>query len=186
MRWAGSARKAARRHRVENPGLALHPEVAGDPAPLRDEADEGFGLVGVAPVGDEEPGGLGVGVDGPGDVRGDVRFRPGRPRRRGDDRAGRHVAVGDEAEGAVADVLVLAARGAAGARGLGRGGALQRVDAGHLVAADDVAAQRLQHRRVGVGGADRLHLGGEGDGTLSSGLGVAPVAAAVGPKFGLH
>ena len=36
----------------------------------------------------------------------------------------------------------------------GRGGALERLDAGQLVGAGDVAAQRLQHRGVGVGGAD--------------------------------
>ena len=115
----------ARGHRPEDPGLAFHAEVVGEPAPLRDEADEGFGLVGVELVGDEEPGGLGIGVDGPGDVRGEVGLGPGRPERRGQDGAGGDIAVGDQAERPVADVLVLAALGAAGTGWLGRGGALR-------------------------------------------------------------
>ncbi len=175
-----------RRHRPERARLAFHAQVGGDPAPFRDEADQGLGLVGVELVSEEEPSALGIGVDRPGDVRREVGRGAGRPERGGQDRAGGDVAGGDEAAGAVADGRVLAPLGAAGARRFARGRAFERLDAGHLVGADDVTAQRFQHRRVGIDGADGLDLRREGGGVLSGGLGVAPVAAAVRLEIGLH
>ena len=104
----------------------------------------------------------------------------------GEDLPGGDVEGGDQAEGAVADVLVLAALGATGAQRFRRRGAFERLDAGHLVGAGDVAAERLQHRRVGVGRAYRLHLRREGLRIGLLGLGIEPVAAAMRLQIGLH
>src|SRR5215218_7084221 len=64
-------------------------------------------------------------------------------------------------------------------QGLGRGGALERLDAGHLVGAHDVTAEGFQQRGVGIDGADRFDLLREGGRVLSFGLGSEPVATPV-------
>ncbi len=75
--------------------------------------------------------------------------------------------------------------GAAGAHRPGRGGAFEGLDAGQLVGAGDVAAQRLQHGGIGVDRADGRHLLSEGLRILLLGLGVEPVAATVRLQLGL-
>jgi len=61
----------------------------------------------------------------------------------------------------------------------------ERLDTGHLVRADDVTAQGFQHRRIGIDGADRLHLADEGLLVRRLGPGVAPILATVRLEFGL-
>ncbi len=81
---------------------------------------------------------------------------------------------------------LVAALGTTGAHRLGGCRAFEGLDTGHLVGADDMATQRFQHRRIGVGGADRLNGLGEGGRVFGLGLGVEPIAAPVRLKIGLH
>jgi len=176
----------AGRHRVQDARLALDAEIVGQAAAGGDESDQGFGLVGVEVVGEEEPTRVGVGVDGLSDVRGEVLLGAARAKGGGKDRPGGDVEGGDQAEGAVADVLVFAAFGAAGAHGLGGCRAFERLEAGHLVGADHMTAEGFQHRGVGVGRTNGLDGLSEGGRVRRLGLGVEPVAAPVRLELGLH
>src|SRR3712207_9228557 len=60
-----------------------------------------------------------------------------------------------------------------------------RLDAGHLIAADDVRFHDLQQRRIGIHRADGLDLLGEGHRVFHFGLGVQPVAATMRLKIDL-
>jgi hypothetical protein len=76
--------------------------------------DEGGRFVGVELVEDEDPTGVGIGVDGASDVRGEVLFRSSRPYGRKNRLAGRDLEVGDEAERTVTAILELDALGLPG------------------------------------------------------------------------
>lgn len=118
MRWGGSPRKTARRaiHRSQDARPTLRVQNDGELAPRRDDPDEGTGPVGVALVAEDEPGGLGIGVDGRDDVRREVGVGASRPERGGQDRTGGDVEIGDQVAGVMADLLALAALAVAGAR----------------------------------------------------------------------
>ena len=66
---------------------------------------------------------------------GEVGRGAGRPQRGGANLPGGDVAGGDQAAGTVAEVLVFAPLGAAGADGRGGGGAFARLDAGQRIGA---------------------------------------------------
>ena len=51
-------------HGLEDTALALGPEVVVNAAAFGDEVDQRGGFVGVELVEDEDPSGLGIGVDG--------------------------------------------------------------------------------------------------------------------------
>ena len=55
----------------------------------------------------------------------------------------------------------------------------QGLNAGHLITTYDMAAQRVQQRRVGIHGTDALDLLSKGDRISRFGLGIQPVAAAM-------
>ncbi len=62
----------------------------------------------------------------------------------------------------------------------GRGDAFERLNPRHLIGTQNVPAHRRQQRCIGIDRADRFDLLGEGLGLLGFGLGVKPIAAAMG------
>ena len=103
-------------HGLEDTALALGPEVVVNAAAFGDEVDQRGGFVGVELVEDEDPSGLGIGVDGRCDVGGEVGFGSSDADGRKNRLAGGDLEVGDEAQGAVTTILELDALGPAGAR----------------------------------------------------------------------
>jgi hypothetical protein len=156
-----------RRHRLHDAVLALHPQVVGDSARPGDQPHQGLGLMDVQLVHDEDV----------------ARIRPRRPDRRADQPAGGNLEVGDQALRAVPDVLELAALDVARLHRQGWGGALQRLDAGHLVGAEHMRAGGFQQRRGGVHVTHGRHLLDE-DGWVGR-LGREPIAAQVRLEVGL-
>src|SRR6266545_5621078 len=150
---------SARLLRLEDADLALGAELITDTAATGDELDKRCGTVCVELIGDEDPSGVRIGLDGPVDMGDEINLRPGRSDRRADHLAGRDVEVCDQRQGAVADVFELDTFHQARPNGLGFMEPLERLHAGLLVGAHHVRARGRKPRSVPVGVADVLDIG---------------------------
>ena len=116
--------------------------------------------MGVELVEDEDPTGVGIGVDGAADVRGEVLFGSSRPDGRQNRLACGDLEVGDEAERAVTAILELDALGSAGAWRQGGMEPFTGLDAGLLVGANDVGTLLfVEPQGICVGRADVANVG---------------------------
>jgi hypothetical protein len=108
MRGIGEKR-GARGHGLENPPLALLPQVLLQAIVLRHKAHQAFGLMNVEIVQHEmPPGRLIIGGHCTGYVRHKVLFGACRPQRRRHDRALSDVKIGDQRQRATPDIFELA------------------------------------------------------------------------------
>lgn len=150
----------AGRHRGEDTGLALGPEVLANAATLGYKLDQRDGLVGIELVEDEDPTGVGISVDGATDVRSEVLFRSRRPDGWQNRLACGDLEVGDEAQGAMTTKLELDALGSAGAWRQGGMEPFTGLDAGLLVGANDVGTLLfVEPQGICVGRADVANVG---------------------------
>lgn len=154
---AGVAQEAhARGHRLEDAVLAFDAEVAVDAAGRGDQAHDGLRAVDVEIVQDQVPMGVVVALcEQFGQVLREVLLGAARADAVGD-LAGDDIERGDQGQGTVADVLVLAQLGPAGAHRQGGRGTLQGLHAGHLVDAARLDAGGGASGREPIGFADVL------------------------------
>jgi hypothetical protein len=154
---------------LEDAALAFLAEVLVDAATLGDQPDHAFGEMSVEVVGDDLPLGLCRCAGDQGFQEGGVVFfgAPGADRAR--DLAGGDIEGGDQALGAVTDVLVLPSLDPARAHRQARRGALEGLDAGHLVDRDATNVGLRALLRLAIDAADigallgerRIRLGGQ-------------------------
>ena len=81
------------------------PDCPFEAARRGDEPNQGFGLMGIQLIGDENPGAAGVAGHGLANMLSKVSFGAGGLNGRRDDPAGGHFQVGDQGLRAVADIL---------------------------------------------------------------------------------
>lgn len=125
-------------HGMQDAGLAFDTEllkVKTEPTALVHHTHQGFGLVGVELVDDEQPVRFSIRVDGSDDMRGKVLLSTGWTNRGSDDLSCGHFEVGNEGLRAVADVLELTPLHPAGFHGQRGVLALQGLNAGLLIGA---------------------------------------------------
>src|SRR6266545_3912452 len=122
--------------RLEDALLALEAELLLDAAAFGDQLNQRGGSVGIELVGHEDPWRVGIGVDSPRDVGGEIRLGSSRPNRGADDHACHDVEVRDQTQGAVSDVLELDALDEARPNRLRFMQTFEGLHAGLLVSAD--------------------------------------------------
>ena len=176
--------RGATRLRAQDARLAFHAQIVGHAAALGDQAHQAFRLMGIQLIRYEHPHRLGIAVDGLGDMGGEIRFGAARADAGGNHLPSDNIKIHDWAERAVPFVFKLAAFGATLTHRLGRSDAFKRLNPGHLVTAQDMAAQRVQEWCIGVQGTDGLDLLGKREWVNRFGLGVQPVARAMGVQIG--
>ncbi len=123
----------ARAHAGEMTAFAFDTELLLDPTLRRRQAHQGFGLMGVELISDKDPVGFRIGLDGLGDMRGEIGFGT-----RGSDAgshnlSGGHVQIGDQTLGAMPTVFKFLSFHMTGLHGQGRVETLEGLNAGHLI-----------------------------------------------------
>ncbi len=99
---AGVGKKGgARAHGGEMTAFAFATQILLDGTLRRHQTHQRFGVMGVELIGDKDPGGVWIGLDGLGDVSGEVSFRARRSEAGSHDLSGGHVQVGDQTQGAM-------------------------------------------------------------------------------------
>jgi len=154
---------------LEDAALAFLAEVLVEATLSRDQPDQAFGEMGVEVVRDQLPRGLGRFVFDHHLHEGDEVLFGAPGANLADDLAGGDIEAGDQALGAMADILVLAALDAPGAHRQPGRGALQGLDSGHLVERDGADAGLRALLGASIGFADirafllerRVRLGGQ-------------------------
>src|SRR5439155_9891788 len=91
-------------HRGQMATFALDPQILLNATLRGYQAHQRFGLMGVELIGDKDPSGLWIGLDGLGDVSGEVRFRARRSNAGSNDLSGGHLQIGDQTLGAMTEV----------------------------------------------------------------------------------
>jgi hypothetical protein len=86
-------------------------------------------------IGDEDPDRLWVCLDGPGDVSDEVGFGAGGSQAGRDDLTGRHIQIGDQAEGPMPFIFEFLSFDMTRQHRQGRMKSLEGLDAGHLIGA---------------------------------------------------
>ena len=104
MARIGEKRRACA-HGGEMAAFAFDAQVFLDATLLSHQAHQRLGLVGIELIGDKEPGGLWIGLDGLGDVSGEVRFGARGSDAWGNDLTRGHVEIGDQTLRAMAAVF---------------------------------------------------------------------------------
>ena len=173
------------RHQLQHSRLAFLAQVVGDATLLCHQPHQAFRLMRVQLIHHKQPHRLGVGVDRARDMRRKVGFGAGRAERGTEDLPRYHIEVGDQAQRAMPFVFKFVPLHLPRLHRLGWRDPFEGLDAGHLIAADDVPSHGLEQRRIGVHRADGLDLLGEGRRVFRFGLGVQPVAAPMGLEISL-
>ena len=133
-------------HAGEMTAFAFDAQLLLDPTQLSHQAHQRLGLVGIELISDKEPGGLWIGLDGLGNVRGEVRFGARGSDAWGNHLTGGHIQVGDQTLRAMAfifEFLSLDVTGQHGQRGVE---AFEGLDAGHLIGARYMGPRRGERR----------------------------------------
>ncbi len=107
----------ARLHGFQDAGFALDPQVYGQVTALGDQANQGFRLMDVQLIYDEDPCSARIVSERLGDMCRKVFFGTRRAERGGEDATEGDLEVGDQRQGAVAEVFVLAAFDPSGRHG---------------------------------------------------------------------
>lgn len=134
----------------QNSGVAFLPQFGRVTQRVGHPAHEGFRLMRVELIGDENPWVIRRGSDGLCELRHKVRLRAGCTQSRGQMFSGRHFEIGGQALRAVAHVFVFLSFARAGltchtrSHRFGRRGTLQRLEAGLFLGAHQVNPLRVQ------------------------------------------
>ena len=170
------------RHRLQDTSLAFLAQVLVDIAALGHQAHQGFRLVRVETVYDEDPDTARIRVDRLGDMPSEVRLFACRSYRGRDHATGGYFQIGKQALRAVPDVLEFTALYQTGTRRFGRMLALCGLDARFFIGRDQVRARLMQGAGLAVEGADRPGFFGKLRRVFN--LWIEPVAAQVGFDLG--
>ena len=114
--------------------------------------------MGVELIGDKDPSGLWIDLDGLSDVRGEVSFRAPGSEASSHDLSSGHLQIGDQTLGAMAAVFEFLAFDVTGLHGQGWVETLQSLDAGHLIRTRHVRARRSKCRSCLIDLAHRADL----------------------------
>ena len=94
-----------RLHGGEMTAFAFDAQVLLDATLLRDQAHQGLRLMGIEVIGDEDPSGLWIGLDGLSNVGGEIGLGACGSNAGHHHLSGRHLQIGDQAEGAMSLVF---------------------------------------------------------------------------------
>jgi hypothetical protein len=131
-----------RLHRGEMTAFAFDAQLLLDATLLGYQAHQGLRLMGIEVIGDEDPSGLWIRLDGLSNVGGEIGLRAGGSNTGRHDLSGRHLQIGDQAQGAMPLVFEFLALNMTGQHGQGRMKTLEGLDTGHLIGARHMGALR--------------------------------------------
>ena len=142
----------------------------------RHQADQGLGLMRVELIGDEEPDGLWIGLDGLDDVSGKVGFGACRSNTGCHDLPASHVEVGNQTLRAMPLVFEFLALDVTGLDGQGWVQTLQGLDASHFIGTHHMRALQSLRWRCLIDLAHRTDLLGEFSGVVGGWSEPVPLA----------
>ncbi len=157
MAWIGE-KSGTGTHAGEMAAFAFDAQLLLDATLHRHQTDQGFGLVRVELIGDKDPGGLGIGLDGLLDVSGKVCFGACRSDTRRHDLPGGHRQVGNQTLRAMPFVFEFLTLDMTGLHRQAGVQTFQRLDARHFIGTHHMRARRSKRRRGLVDLADRADL----------------------------
>jgi len=133
-------------HAGEMAAFPFDAQILLDVTLCRHQADQGFGLVSVELVGDEDPDGLWIGLEGLPDVSGKVGFGACRSYARCYDPPGGHVEVGNQTLRAMPLVFEFLALDVTGLDRQAGVQTFQGLDAGHFIGTHYMRTRRSKPR----------------------------------------
>ncbi len=157
---------STRLHAGEMTAFAFDAQFLLDATLRSHQAHQCFGLMSVELISDKDPRGLRVGLDGLGDVGGEVGFGARRSKAGRDDLSGRYIQISDQRLGAMALVLEFLACDMTGLHRQRGMETLQSLDAGHLICTGHMRARRSQSGGCFIDLAHRADLLGEFGGVI--------------------
>ncbi len=169
-------KRGPRRHGGEMAAFAFAAQILLDVTLRRQQVYQGLGLMSVELIGDEDPGGFWIALDGLHEVSGKVGFGACRSDAGGHDLPGGHVEVGNQTLRAMALVFEFLALDVTGLHGQGGMQTLQRLDASHFIGTHHMHALRSKRRCCLIDLAHRADLRGEFSGVVRRGSEPVPLA----------
>jgi hypothetical protein len=166
MAWIGE-KSGASAHAGEMAAFAFEAQVLLDATLLGYQTNQRFGLMGIELIGKKDPGSLGIGLKGLGDMSGEVGFGARGANARSNHLSGGHIQIGDQTLGAMAAIFEFLAFDVTGLHRQGRVETLQSLDAGHLISACHMGTLRSECRGGLIDLTYRADLLGQRDGILS-------------------
>ena len=163
-----------RLHRGEVTAFAFDAQLLLDATLLSYQAHQGLRLMGIEVIADEDPSGLGIGLDALSNVGSEISLRAGGSNAGCHDLSGRHLQISDQAQGPMALVFEFLAFDVTGQHGEGRMKTLQGLDTGHLIGAHHMGALRSKRWGGFIDLTDGADLCGQLGGVV--GRGSQPVA----------
>ncbi len=177
MAWIGE-KSGTSAHASEMTAFAFDAQILLDVTLYRHQTNQGFGLMRVELIGDEDPGGLWIDLEGLPDVSGKVGFGACRPYARCHDLPGGYVEVGNQTLRTMPLVFELLALDMTGLDGQGRVQTFQGLDTRHFIGTHHMRARRSKRRCCLVDLADRADLLSQFSGVV--GWGSEPIPLAMG------
>ncbi len=162
--------------------LAFHSELVLKPTAARDERNEAFRNMSIQLVDDENPRGIGVGIDRGIDVLDEVDLSARRSDRRTDNLARDHIKVRHQRQRSMSDILELDSFNETRSHRFRFIFSLQSLHSSLFIGADHVCAFGREFRCIQVGVAELFHVRLILLGVLSLVLRSQPILRLVGPK----
>jgi hypothetical protein len=176
---AGAGEKGGTRaHIGEVAAFALDAQVLLDATLLGHQTHQGLRLMGVELIGDEDPGGLWIRLDGLFDVSGEVGFGACGSKAGHDDSPGGHLQIGNQAQGAMPLIFEFLPLDLTGQHRQARMQPLQCLNAGHLIGTHHMCTLRCKRGGRFIDLTDGADLLGQFGGVV--GRWSEPVALAMG------
>ena len=164
-----------RAHAGEMTAFAFAAQILLDATLGSHQAHQRFGLMGVELIGDKDPGGFWIGLDGLGDVSSEVGFGTRGSDAGSHDLPSGHIHIGDQTQRAMPFIfkfLSLDVTRLHGQRGVE---ALEGLNAGHLVGACHMRARRGERRSGLIHLTHRADLRGQFGGVVGRGSEPVPL-----------
>ena len=133
-------------HAGEMTAFAFDAQRLLDPTLRCHQAHQCFGLMGVELIGDKDPGGFWIGLDGLGDVSGKVGFGTRGSDAGSDDLPSGHIHIGDQTQRAMAFIFKFLSLDMAGLHRQRGVETFEGLDAGHLIGARYMGPCRGERR----------------------------------------
>ena len=143
---AGVGEKGGTRaHAGEMTAFAFDAQLLLDGTLRCHQAHQRFGLMGVELIGDKDPGGFWIGLDGLGDVSGEVGFGTRGSDAGSHDLPSGHIHIGDQTQRAMPFIFKFLSLNMARLHGQRGVETFEGLDAGHLIGARHMCACRGEH-----------------------------------------
>jgi hypothetical protein len=133
------------------------------------QAHQRFGLMGIELIGDKDPAGLRIRLDGLSDVSDEVGFGARGSNAGSHKLSGGHLKIGDQTQRAMAAIFTFFSLDVTRLHGQRGMEAFQCLNAGHLIGACHMRPRRGQHRSGLIHLTDRADLLGQFDGVVGRG-----------------